>query len=96
MTTQEQRNRLAALRTKHRRQGVATLANGASMPWQEVLHQVAHTRAQLDAMELEAVTVARVAGVSWDRISVALGGTPTGEGLRQKFAARVALRSREA
>lgn len=95
MRTPEDRNRLAALRTKHRRQGIATLPNGAQIPWQEALQQVAQTRAQLDAVEVEAITAARVAGMSWDRISVALGGRPTGEGLRQKFGALVKSRSHE-
>jgi hypothetical protein len=34
-----------------------------------------------------AVRAARSAGWSWDRISVALGGTPNGETLRRNFGA---------
>jgi hypothetical protein len=94
--TPEQQNLLAARRTKKRRLGVVVPDQGPEMPWQDVLGQVARVRLAADELEVEAVTTARVAGWSWDRISVELGGRPSGERLRQKYAAAVANRSREA
>lgn len=41
---------------------------------------------QLDEIEREAVIVARMKGLSWDRISVLLGGKPTGRHLRDRYA----------
>jgi hypothetical protein len=97
MSTQEARNLIAARRTKKRRQGVVVPANGGpEVHWSEMLEQVARVRLAADELELEAVTTARVAGYSWDRISVALGGRPTGERLRQKYARAVSARSHEA
>ncbi len=95
-TTQEARNLVAARRTRKRRQGIVVPDSGADMGWRDVLGQVARVRYAADQLELEAVTAARVAGFSWDRISVALGGTPSGERLRQKYARLVAARSHEA
>jgi hypothetical protein len=87
MTTK--RDALAARRTKKRRQGVATLANGREMPWEDLLGEVATMRRDLEAAELEAIVTARVSGASWDRISLALQGRRTAEGLRKRYADRV-------
>jgi hypothetical protein len=93
---QGERNLLAARRIRLRRLGVARLANGTELRWTELLEQVAAGRRDLDAAQLEAVVTARVSGASWERISLALGGRPTGEALRKKYARTVRETSSEA
>jgi len=85
MDSTQEKNRLAARRTLRRRRGLVVLPNGAEVPWAEVLVHVAQVRGELVELEREAVLTARAGGLSWDAISARLGGTPTGERLRQKY-----------
>ncbi len=87
------RDRLAARRVRLRQQGVARLDNGTEMPWPVLLERVAASRQDLAAAELEGLVTARVAGASWEQISMALGGRPTGEALRKRYAGPVRVRS---
>lgn len=52
---------------------------------QDLLERAAQERRTAGDAVVFAVQQARSAGWSWDRISVALGGVPTGETLRRTF-----------
>ncbi|HEY2695110.1 MAG TPA: hypothetical protein VGJ45_06560 [Pseudonocardiaceae bacterium] len=52
---------------------------------EELLQSAAHARRVAQHAIAIAVREARAADWSWDRISVALGGTPNGETLRRNF-----------
>jgi hypothetical protein len=52
---------------------------------EELLQSAVHARRVAQHAIALAVREARAADWSWDRISVALGGTPNGETLRRNF-----------
>ncbi|HWI05863.1 MAG TPA: hypothetical protein VNT52_18795 [Acidimicrobiales bacterium] len=91
--SRKDRDRLAALRTKHRERGLVVMPGGQRVPVEEAAAAVRQARSYADAVEVEAVVVGRVQGLSWDRISVLMGGVPSGEHLRRKYAEEVRLRS---
>jgi len=63
------------------------LVDGRPWPVESVLGHVREARAAADALEAAAVAAGREAGLSWDRLSVMLGGRPSGERLRQRYGA---------
>ena len=65
--------------------GEAVGATGQEMSWQQACAHVRQLREDADRLERLAVVTARRKGLSWDAISVLLGGKPTGERLRQRF-----------
>lgn len=60
------------------------VVDGRQVGWSELLAYVARVRSHADDLEAAAVTAGREAGVSWDRLSLALGGRPSGEQLRRR------------
>ncbi len=62
---------------------------GSPVVYEESLLKVAHWRKQADDLEARSVTAARAAGASWHRISVLMGGRPSGEQLRRRYVGRI-------
>jgi hypothetical protein len=62
-------------------------AQGMTAPVDRLMQEAVKARQRAQTAIGEAVREARAAGWSWDRMSTALGGSPTAEALRMAFAA---------
>ena len=81
------RDQVPDLVDRYRSHGLVVLEGGRAVVWSMLAEQIVATRAELAEHQRLAVVAARAAGVSWDRISAAFGGVPTGEHLRRLYGA---------